>query len=95
MYLQDYFVFLLALLACMVFSMIASGKVKSAYSAYSRLPCRSGFSGRDAAERLLRETDRSITDIAAAAGFSGIRTFNRAFHRNTGMSPRAYAEEPR
>ena len=49
----------------------------------------------DAAERLLRETDRSITDIAAAAGFSGIRTFNRAFHLNTGMSPRAYAKEHR
>ncbi|PWL81714.1 MAG: hypothetical protein DBY18_02965 [Clostridia bacterium] len=49
----------------------------------------------NAAERLLRETDRSITDIAAAAGFSGIRTFNRAFHLNTGMSPRAYAKEHR
>ena len=62
MYLQDYFVFLLALLACMVFSMIASGKVKSAYSAYSRVPCRSGLSGRDAAERLLRMN--GVTDIA-------------------------------
>lgn len=49
----------------------------------------------NAAERLLRETDRSITDIAAAAGFSGIRTFNRAFHLNTGMSPRTYAKEHR
>ena len=37
MYLQDYFIFILALLACMVFSMIASGKVKSAYSTYSRV----------------------------------------------------------
>ena len=54
MYLSDYLVFILALLACMVFSMIAGGKVKSAYSAYSRVPCRSGLSGRDAAERLLR-----------------------------------------
>ncbi len=46
----------------MVFSMVASGKVKSAYSAYSRLPCRSGLSGRDAAERLLRMN--GVTDIA-------------------------------
>ena len=46
MYLSDYLVFILALLACMVFSMIAGGKVKSAYSAYSRVPCRSGLSGR-------------------------------------------------
>ena len=54
MYLSDYLVFILALLACMVFSMIASGKVKSAYSAYSRVPCRSGLSGRETAERLLQ-----------------------------------------
>ena len=62
MYLSDYLVFILALLACMVFSMIASGKVKSAYSTYSRVPCRSGLSGRDAAERLLRMN--GVNDIA-------------------------------
>ena len=49
----------------------------------------------NAAEQLLREGGCSITDIAAAAGFSGIRTFNRAFHLNTGMSPRAYAKMQR
>lgn len=49
----------------------------------------------NAAEQLLREGGCSITDIAAAAGFSGIRTFNRAFHLNTGMSPRAYARAQR
>lgn len=62
MYLSDYLVFILALLACMVFSMIAGGKVKSAYSAYSRLPCRSGLSGRETAERLLRMN--GVYDIA-------------------------------
>ena len=62
MYLSDYLVFILALLACMVFSMIAGGKVKSAYSAYSRVPCRSGLSGRETAERLLRMN--GIYDIA-------------------------------
>ena len=62
MYLSDYLVFILALLACMVFSMIAGGKVKSAYSAYSRVPCRSGLSGRETAERLLRMN--GVNDIA-------------------------------
>ena len=62
MYLSDYLVFILALLACMVFSMIAGGKVKSAYSAYSRVPCRSGLSGRETAERLLRMN--GVYDIA-------------------------------
>ena len=62
MYLSDYLVFILALLACMVFSMIAGGKVKSAYSTYSRVPCRSGLSGRETAERLLRMN--GVYDIA-------------------------------
>ena len=62
MYLSDYLVFILALLACMVFSMITGGKVKSAYSAYSRVPCRSGLFGRETAERLLRMN--GVYDIA-------------------------------
>lgn len=62
MYLSDYLVFILALLACMVFSMITGGKVKSAYSAYSRVPCRSGLSGHETAERLLRMN--GVYDIA-------------------------------
>ena len=70
MYLQDYFIFILALLACMVFSMIASGKVRSAYSAYSRVPCRSGLSGRDAAayaDALLPDT--ASVDAAPIAAY--------------------------
>ena len=61
-YFQDYIVFLLAILACMAFSMLAGAKVKSAYSAYSRVPNRSGLSGHDAAERLLRMN--GVNDIA-------------------------------
>lgn len=62
MYLQDYFVFLLALLACMALSMFAAAKVKNAYAAYSRVRSRSGLSGRDIAERLLRMN--GVSDIA-------------------------------
>lgn len=62
MYFQDYIVFLLALLACMAFSMLAGAKVKSAYAAYSRVPSRSGLSGHDTAERLLRMS--GVNDIS-------------------------------
>ena len=40
--------------------------------------------------RLLRTTDRSITDIASMSGFGTLRTFNRAFLRRIGISPSAY-----
>ena len=54
LYSSDYFIFLIAILLCMLISAIASGKVRSAYSKYSRQPIRSGLSGCDTANRLLR-----------------------------------------
>ncbi|MDY3919017.1 MAG: helix-turn-helix transcriptional regulator [Candidatus Limivivens sp.] len=38
----------------------------------------------------LLEDDVHITEAAFASGFSSIRTFNRAFAKKTGMSPRDY-----
>ena len=35
----------------------------------------------------LLEKGRSITDVAFASGFSSIRSFNRLFSRNMGMTP--------
>ena len=43
-----------------------------------------------AAERMLRASDSSLTDIAAALGFSEVSAFSRAFRRGSGLSPRAY-----
>jgi len=54
MYLGDYFVFIIALLACMVFSLAASAKVKNAFRKYDKKMCRSGATGRETAERLMR-----------------------------------------
>ena len=46
--------------------------------------------------RLLRtEDDMTVTEIATAVGFSTQRTFNRAFARQMGMSPRDYRKERR
>jgi AraC-like DNA-binding protein len=42
------------------------------------------------AKRLLRETDRTITEIAFAVGYNSIPHFNRVFRQETGIAPSAY-----
>jgi AraC-like DNA-binding protein len=46
---------------------------------------------------LLRETDRSVTDISLDVGFTSLGTFSRTFHDVVGLSPRDYrvGAEPR
>jgi AraC-like DNA-binding protein len=39
------------------------------------------------AQRLLRETDRSVEEIALAAGFNHLTHFHRVFKRHTGLTP--------
>ena len=39
---------------------------------------------------LLRETDRSVTDIAIAVGFDSLGTFSRTFHKVVGLPPSRY-----
>ncbi|OYP37230.1 helix-turn-helix domain-containing protein [Rhodopirellula sp. MGV] len=47
------------------------------------------------ASRLLRSTDRSITDIAFDVGFSDSNYFSRQFRKATGLSPREYRKRHR
>nr|MCU0507767.1 response regulator [Anaerolineae bacterium] len=42
------------------------------------------------AKQLLKNTHKSITEIALEVGFSGSSYFSRVFHRETGMSPGEY-----
>lgn len=42
------------------------------------------------ARELLKKKDMNITEAAYDAGFSSIRTFNRVFLEETGLSPREY-----
>ena len=39
---------------------------------------------------LLRQTRRSITEIAACCGFDSLRSFNRCFKQQMGIAPREY-----
>jgi len=41
---------------------------------------------------LLRETDRSVTDICLDVGFGSLGTFSRTFKEIVGQSPREYRE---
>jgi AraC-like DNA-binding protein len=42
---------------------------------------------------LLRETDRSVTDICLDVGFSSLGTFSRTFREIVGESPTTYREQ--
>lgn len=42
------------------------------------------------AQRLLRETDRSITDVAASVGFDNFSHFGKTFKKITRLTPRDY-----
>ena len=53
MYWNDYIWFITAMLFCTLFSAIASGKVHSAFSKYSKVRCRSGKTGYDTVAQLL------------------------------------------
>lgn len=45
--------------------------------------------------RLLRTTDMSITEISDVSGFGTLRTFNRSFIKQMGMSPSEYRRSNR
>ncbi len=49
----------------------------------------------NAAKRLIRHSDMSMTDIAIDSGFTSIRTFNRQFFAETGITPTDYAKKRR
>ena len=54
MYLNDYIWFWIAIIACMIFSLVASAKVKGSFAKHNKTRCRSGMTGYDVASRLMR-----------------------------------------
>ena len=62
MYLQDYLLFMGAILVCALLSAWASARVKNAFLRHDGAPCRLGMTGRDVAARLLNAN--GVTDIS-------------------------------
>lgn len=46
------------------------------------------------AMELLRRSDCTVADAATALGFGSVRNFNRAFQKETGMTPAKWRKEP-
>ena len=69
MYLQDYIWFLGAIAVCMMFSLFASGKVKSSFAKHNMTRCRSGMTGYDAVTRLLRSYGVWDVSVGRVGGF--------------------------
>lgn len=42
---------------------------------------------------LLRETDRSVTDVSFDVGFTSLGTFSRTFHDIVGQSPKNFRDQ--
>ncbi|MBQ8605765.1 MAG: helix-turn-helix transcriptional regulator, partial [Clostridia bacterium] len=47
------------------------------------------------AERLLRETELSVAQVAQELGFSDSKYFNTIFKKQTGITPAVYRKEQR
>lgn len=62
----------------------ATGKTLNQYICEKRI---------EAAEKLLRSTDLSVTEISLRTGFGNVTYFNRRFLRAMGMPPTAYRKQ--
>ena len=69
MYFQDYLWFMVAILACMIFSGIASGKIKTSFNKHNRTRCRSGYTGRDTVNRLMLANGVHDISVGSVRGF--------------------------
>ena len=69
MYMQDYMWFMGAIIICMVFSGFASSKVKTTFSKYDRIRCRSGYTGYDTVSRMMRSNGVDGISIGSVRGF--------------------------
>ncbi len=68
MYLEDYFVFMIAIVTCLIFSMIANGKVNGSFKKHNKVRCRSGMTGYDTVSTLLRRNGISDISIGQVRG---------------------------
>lgn len=69
MYWQDYIWFMCAIIVCMIFSAVASGKVKSSFAKHDKTRCRSGLTGYDTVMRLMRANNVYGISVGSVGGF--------------------------
>lgn len=69
MYIQEYFGFIIALLACMIFSGAASARVKSSFNKHNKAVCSSGLTGYDTVKRLMLANSVYDINIGSVRGF--------------------------
>ncbi len=91
MYFQDYIWFLGAILLCMIFSFVASGKVKSAFNKYNGVPTLSGMTGYDTAVRLMNAND--IRGIAIGRVKGSLTDHYHPTKRIVNLSESTYASD--
>ncbi|MBR5507608.1 MAG: helix-turn-helix transcriptional regulator [Clostridia bacterium] len=71
---------------------ISKSCISHTFSEKFRIPFRTYINTLRLREavKLLENTSKSITEIAAESGFETIRTFNRSFTQSFGISPSQY-----
>lgn len=68
MYIQDYFGFMIALLVCMGFSLIASRKVNTTFAKYDQVRSRRGVTGYETVRRLMQRNGVRGISIGKVSG---------------------------
>ena len=64
-YIESYYLYVVLVLPCVIWAMIAQIRVQSAYSTYSRVRALRGLTGAEVAESILRS--QGITNVAVAS----------------------------
>lgn len=68
LYLESYYLYIIIVLPCVIWALIAQVRVSSVYGKYSRVPTHRGLTGAETAERILRAGGVSGVGIAKCAG---------------------------
>lgn len=67
-YMQDYALYIVAMLAIILLSLFASSRVKSTFRRFDTVPCRSRMTGAEVASRLLRSGGAGDISVGCVGG---------------------------
>ncbi len=73
----------------MLLSWLVSNQLKSRFAKYARVPLRSGLSGREVAEKMLRE--RGINDVRVISTPGRLTDHYNPMHKTVNLSPQVYS----